>query len=78
MLQELHSLPPAPYDRLEVATVVAEKGEQLVTAIINARDAAAAKGANALVILRDVEFKQKVGKRTLQMRRITYLAIHRR
>jgi hypothetical protein len=77
-LQELRSLPPGPYDRLEVATVVAETGEQLVTAIKSARQAAAAKGANALVILRDVEFKQKVGNRTLLVRRITYLAIHRR
>jgi hypothetical protein len=77
-LQELRSLPPAPYDRIEVATVVAETGEQLVTAIKSARESAAAKGANALVILRDVEFKQKVGKRTLLLRRITYLAIHRR
>jgi hypothetical protein len=77
-LQELRSLPPGPYDRLEVATVVAETGEQLVTAIKTARESAAAKGANALVILRDVEFKQKVGNRTLLLRRITYLAIHRR
>jgi hypothetical protein len=77
-LQELRSLPPGPYDRLEIATVVAEQGEQCVTAIQNAREVAAAKGANALVILRDVEFKQKVGKRTLHLRRITYLAIHRR
>ena len=77
-LQELRSLPPGPYDRLEIATVVAENGEQLVTAIKNARESAAAKGANALVVLRDVEFKQKVGKRTLLLRRITYLAIHRR
>jgi hypothetical protein len=74
----LRSLPPGLYDRLEVATVVAETGEQLVTAIKSARESAAAKGANALVILRDVEFKQKVGHRTLLLRRITYLAIHRR
>jgi hypothetical protein len=77
-LQELRSLPQGPYDRLEIATVVAENGEQLVTAIRNARETAAAKGANALVVMRDVEFKQKVGKRTLRLRRITYLAIHRR
>jgi hypothetical protein len=77
-LQELRSLPQAPYDRLEVATVVGETGEQLGTAIKSARESAAAKGANALVILRDVEFKQRVGKRTLRLRRITYLAIHRR
>jgi hypothetical protein len=77
-LQELRSLPQGQYDRLEIATVVAEKGEQLATAITNARETAAAKGANALVILRDVEFKQKVGKRKLLLRRITYLAIHRR
>jgi hypothetical protein len=76
-LQELPSVPQGPYARLEVATVVAENGEQLVTAINNARESAAAKGANALVVLRDMEFKQRVGKRTLLLRQITYLAIHR-
>jgi hypothetical protein len=77
-LQELRTLPQGPYDRLEIVTVTAEVGEQLTSAIESARQLAAQKGANALVALRDAEFPQKIGKRRLKVRRITYLAIHRR
>ncbi len=77
-LRELRSLPQGPYDRLEVITVVAEVGEQLASAIKSARQFAAQKGANALVVLKETEFQQKVGKRSLRVQRITYLAIHRR
>jgi hypothetical protein len=74
---ELHALPQGPYERLEIVTVAAEIGEQLTSAIKAARNSAAQKGANALVILQDTEFRQRVGKRRLWVRRITYLAIHR-
>ena len=77
-LQELRSLPQGPYDRLQIVTVTAEVGEQLASAIKSARQSAAQKGANALVALQDTEFLQKIGKRRLKVRRITYLAIHRR
>jgi len=77
-LQELRAPPPRPYDRLLITTVAAEIGEQLASAIKSARESAAQKGANALVLLHDTEFQQKVGKRTLRVRRITYLAIHHR
>jgi hypothetical protein len=76
-LRELRNLPQGPYDRLQIITVAAEVGEQLASAMKNARQTAAAKGANALVVLRDIEFNQKVGQRTLRVRRITYLAVHR-
>jgi hypothetical protein len=77
-LQELRSLPHGLYDRLEIVTVVAEVGEQLASAIKSARRSAAQKGSNALVVLGETEFLQKAGKRRLRVRRITYLAIHRR
>ncbi|MBV8072237.1 MAG: hypothetical protein JO270_20200 [Acidobacteriaceae bacterium] len=77
-LQELRSLPQRPYGRLEIITVVSEVGEQLASAINNARQSAAQKGANALVVLRETEFLQKAGKRKMTVCRITYLAIHRR
>jgi len=57
---------------------VGEVGEQLDSAIKSARQSAAQKGANALVILQQAEFLQKIGQRTLRIRRTTYLAIHRR
>jgi hypothetical protein len=77
-LRELRGLPQGPYDRLQIITVVAQVGEQLASAIRTARQTAAQKGATALVVLQDTEFLQKVGKRALRVRRITYLAIHRR
>ncbi|MBV9107166.1 MAG: hypothetical protein JO313_14205 [Verrucomicrobia bacterium] len=77
-LQELRSLPQGLYDRLEIVTVVAEVGEQLSSAIKSARQSAAQKGANALVLLHKAEFLQRVHQRKLRIQRITYLAIHRR
>jgi membrane-bound ClpP family serine protease len=77
-LQELRGLPPGPYDRLVIITIAAEVGPQLDAAIKGARQSAAQKGANALVVLRNTEYRQKVGKRTVRVRRTTYLAIHRR
>lgn len=75
-LRELRSLPQVPYDRLEIITVEAEVGEQLASAVKSARQSAAQKGANALIVLHDGEFLQKAGKRILKVRRITYLAVH--
>jgi hypothetical protein len=63
---------------VEIVTVAAEVGEQFASALKNARQTAAQKGANALVLLKDTEFRQKVGRRKLRVRRITYLAIHTR
>lgn len=77
-LRDLRRLPPGPYDRLQIVTVAAEVGEQLAAALKSAREGAAQKGANVLVVLQDKEFLQKIGKRTVRIRRITYLAIHRR
>jgi hypothetical protein len=42
------------------------------------RQSAAQKGANAIVMLSDAEFSQKVERRQLRIRRISYLVIHRR
>jgi hypothetical protein len=75
-LRELRGLPQGSYDRLAIITIAGELGEQLASAIKGAREAAAQKGANALVVLKETEFRQNVGHRTLKVRRITYLAIH--
>ena len=64
-IRELHALPQGPYERLEIVTVAAEIGEQLAAAIKSARDSAAQKGANVLVVLHDTEFQQRVGKQRL-------------
>ena len=77
-LRELSRLPQGSYDKLAIITVAGEVGEQLASAIKGAREAAAQRGANALVILKEVEYRQKVGRRTLKVRRISYLAIRMR
>jgi hypothetical protein len=77
-VQELHQLPAGLYDRLQIITVESEVGERLASALRRARESAAQKGANALVLLKDTEFTQKAGGRPIRVRRITYLAIHRR
>ncbi|HEY2122917.1 MAG TPA: hypothetical protein VGH07_04925 [Chthoniobacterales bacterium] len=78
-LQQLPALPPRnSYDRVAILTVEAELGDQLARSINRMRETAAQKGADAFVVLRDTEFSQKSGNRQLSMRRITYLAIHRR
>ena len=77
-LRELSRLPQGSYEKLAIITVAAEVGEQLASAIKGAREAAAQRGANALVILKEVEYRQNVGRRTLKVRRISYLAIRMR
>lgn len=76
-LRVLRSLPQGPYARIQTITVAAVVGKQFDSALSSARQTAAQKGSNALVILGDVEFKQRAGKRTLRVRRLTYLAIWR-
>ena len=77
-IQEVRQFPSGAYDKLEVITIEAEVGTQLLAAIKSVRESAAQKGANAIVILNDTEFRQNVNKREVQIRRIVYLAIHRR
>ena len=78
-LRQLPALPPRnSYDRVAILTVDAEVGDQVARSIDRVRETAAQKGADALVVLRDTEFTKKSGNRKLSIRRITYLAIHRR
>jgi hypothetical protein len=77
-IQEVRQFPAGAYDKLEVITIEAEVGTQLLSAIKSVRQSAAQKGANAIVILNDTEFQQNVDKRKVKIRRIVYLAIHRR
>ena len=76
-IQEVRQFPSGAYDKLEVITIEAEVGTQLLAAMKSVRESAAQKGANAIVILNDTEFRQNVNKREVQIRRIVYLAIHR-
>ena len=77
-IQEMRQFPSGAYDKLEVITIEAEVGTQLLSATKSVRQSAAQKGANAIVILNDTEFSQSVDKRKVKIRRIVYSAIHRR
>jgi hypothetical protein len=77
-IQEVRQLPSGAYDKLEVITIEAEVGMQLLSAMESVRQSAAQKGANAIVVLNDTEFSRSVDKRKVRIRRIVYLAIHRR
>ncbi len=77
-IQEMRQFPSGAYDKLEFITIEAEVGTQLLSATESVRQSAAQKGANAIVILNDTEFSQSVDKRKVKIRRIVYLAIHRR
>ena len=77
-IQELRHFPPGIYDKLEIITIEAEVGTQLQSAMKSVRESAAQKGANAIVILNETEFLQKVKKREVKIRRISYSIIHRR
>ena len=77
-IQEVRQFPSGAYDKLQVITIEAEVGTQLLSAMKSVRQSAAQKGANAIVILKDTEFPQKVDRREVKIRRIVYLAIHRR
>ena len=77
-IQEMRQFPSDAYDKLEVITIESEVGTQLLSATKSVRQSAAQKGANAIVILNDTEFSQSVDKRKIKIRRIVYLAIHRR
>ena len=77
-IQEVRQFPSGAYDKLEVITIEAEVGTQLLSAMKSVRESAAEKGANAIVILNDTEFRQKVDKREVKIRRIVYLAIRHR
>ena len=77
-IQEMRQFPSGAYDKLEVITIEVEVGTQLLSATKSVRQSAAQKGANAIVILNDTEFSQSVDKRKVKIRRIVYVAIHRR
>ena len=77
-VQELRYLPSGAYDKVAFITIEAEVGPQFLSAWKSARQSAAQKGANAMIILRDTESLQRVGRREVKVRRTVYLAIHRR
>jgi hypothetical protein len=77
-IQEFRQFPAGAYDKVQIITIEAEVGAQLQSAMTSVRQTAAQKGANAIVILSETEFPQKVNKREVKIRRIVYLAIHRR
>ena len=75
-VRELRYLPSAPYDRLETVTIEAEAGAQYLSALRDARQSAASKGGNAMILVEDKEFRER--RKGLQriVRRTIYWVVH--
>src|SRR5437868_7060269 len=59
-VRQLPYLPSVPYDRLETTTIEAEAGTQYISALQNARQAAAHEGGNAMILVEDTEFRKRI------------------
>jgi hypothetical protein len=75
-VQQLRYLPSVPYDRLETVTIEAEAGTQYVSALKEARQAAARAGGNAMILVEDTEFQKKISGRQSLVRRTIYWVVH--
>ena len=77
-VQQLRYLPSTPYDRLETVTIEAEVGTQYSSALQDARQAAAHKGGNAMILVEDKEFRRKINGQQRIVRRTIYWVVHLR
>jgi hypothetical protein len=75
-VRQLRYLPSVPYDRLETTTVQAEAGTQYISALQNARQAAAHEGGNAMILVEDTEFRKRINGRQSLVRRTIYWIVH--
>jgi hypothetical protein len=77
-VQQLRYLPSTPYDRLETVTIEGEVGTQYSSALQDARQAAARKGGNAMILVEDKEFRRTINGRQRIVRRTIYWVVHLR
>jgi hypothetical protein len=74
-VQQLRYLPAKPYDRLETVTIQGEAGTQYWSALGDARQAAALKGGNAMILVEDQEFRRKINGRQILFRRTIFWVV---
>ena len=77
-VQQLRYLPSTPYDRLETVTIEGEVGTQYSSALQDARQAAAHKGGNAMILVEDKEFRRRINGQQRIVRRTIYWVVHLR
>jgi hypothetical protein len=75
-VRQLRYLPSVPYDRLDTTTIEAESGTQYMSALQNARQAAARQGGNAMILVEDTEFRKKINGRQTLVRRTIFWVVH--
>jgi hypothetical protein len=75
-VRQLRYLPSTPYDRLDTTTIEAESGTQYISALQNARQAAARQGGNAMILVEDTEFRKKIKGRQSLVRRTIFWVVH--
>jgi len=75
-VRQLRYLPSTPYAKLDTVTIQAEVGTQYFSALHDARQTAAGKGGNAMVLVDDKEFQRKINDRQRLIRRTTFWVVH--
>jgi hypothetical protein len=77
-VQQLRYLPSIPYDRLVTVTIEGDVGTQYSSALQDARQAAAHKGGNAMILVEDKEFRRTIHGQQRIVRRTIYWVVHLR
>ena len=77
-VKQLSHLPSVPYDKLETVTIESEAGSQYLSALNGARQAAAREGGNAMILLEDTAFQQRINGQKRTVRRTVFLVVHLR
>ena len=75
-VRQLGHLPSTPYDKLEIVTIEAEAGAQYLSALRDARQSAASKGGNAMILAEDKIFRDRTNGRHGIVRRTIYWVVH--
>ena len=61
---------------MDTTTIEAEAGAQYMSALQNARQAAARQGGNAMILADDAEFRKKINGRQTLVRRTIFWVVH--
>jgi hypothetical protein len=77
-VKQLPHLPSVPYDKLETVTIESEPGSRYLSALNGVRQAAAREGGNAMILLEDTAFQQRISGQKRTVRRTIYLVVHLR
>ena len=77
-VKQLPHLPSVPFDKLETVTIESEPGSRYLSALNGVRQAAAREGGNAMILLEDSAFQQRINGQKRTVRRTVFLVVHLR